>query len=335
MKDIGELPGLFMSQAMHEQRHENQPPVVVVVGPTAVGKTALSLRLAQVLGGEIISADSRQIYRYMDIGTAKPSPAERAIVPHHLIDLVDPDGELTLAQYQRLALKVIEEVRQRGKLPVLVGGTGLYVRALTEGWTVPEVAPDPSLRGRLAWEAESQGADALHARLAQVDGVSAGRIDPRNVRRVIRALEVYYSTGLPISGLQGKRPPPYRFLILGLTAPRSLLYARIDLRVEDMLHRGLESEVRWLVAQGYGYDLPSMSGIGYRQIGQYLRGEVTLGDAVDLIKRHTRRLVRQQYNWFRASDPNIHWLDASLPQDEGNLRLALDWLQRTELLSGG
>lgn len=285
--------------------------LLVIVGPTAVGKTALAIRLGQAFHGEVISADSRQVYRYMDIGTAKATPEERAAVPHHLIDIVDPDEELTLAHYQTLATAAIEDVWSRGKLPMLVGGTGLYVRAVTEGWTVPQVPPDQVLRARLLAEAEQLGPTALHARLAAVDPVAAGRIDPRNVRRVVRALEVYHRTGQPISALQSKVPPNYRLLQIGLTLPRQALYRRIDARVEHMMAQGLEDEVRSLVARGYGYNLPAMSGLGYQQIGQYLRGEITREEAVALIKRHTRRFVRQQYNWFRLSDTRIRWFDLS------------------------
>ena len=284
--------------------------VLVIVGPTAVGKTALSIALGLALGGEAISADSRQVYRHMDIGTAKPTREQQAALPHHLIDMVDPDEELTLAHYKRLAAKAIEEVDARGRLPLLVGGTGLYVRALLEGWTLPAVAPDQGLRARLYAKAQTLGREALHSSLASVDPVAAQRIDPRNVRRVVRALEVHHHTGLPISQLQGKRPPGYRVLKIGLTMPRPALYERIDARLDRMIECGLVEEVRWLVDRGYGYELPSMSGLGYREIGRHLRGEATLEDAVMLIRRRTRRFVRQQYNWFRLSDPSIRWFDA-------------------------
>ena len=301
--------------------------LLAIVGPTAVGKTALAIRLGRALGGEVISADSRQIYRYMDIGTAKATPAERAALPHHLIDVVDPDGELTLAHYQHLAAKAVAEITGRGKLPMLVGGTGLYVRAVTEGWTVPEVPPNPELRERLAREAAEQGNAALHARLAAVDPLAAQRIDARNVRRVIRALEVYEAVGQPISTLQNKASPGYDLLTIGLTMPREALYGRIDARVDRMMTDGLEAEVRGLVARGYGYDLPAMSALGYQQIGQYLRGEVVLEEAVALIKRHTRRFVRQQYNWFRLGDPAIRWFDVTT-EDETTLMAEVgDWCE--------
>lgn len=295
---------------MNQTTATDRPRVVAIVGPTAVGKTALSLRLALALGGEIVSADSRQIYRGMDIGTAKVTAAERALAPHHLIDVVAPDEELTLAHYRQLAAQAIEDIWARGRLPLLVGGTGLYVRALLEGWTVPEVPPDQDLRARLEARAAREGAQALHAQLQAADPAAAAQIDARNVRRVIRALEVYLATGRPISEQQRKQPPDYAVLRLGLTLEREALYARIDARVDQMMALGLEREVRDLVDRGYGFDLPAMSALGYQQLGQYLRGEVSLDEAVALIKRHTRRFVRQQYNWFRLSDVSIHWHQA-------------------------
>jgi tRNA dimethylallyltransferase len=289
------------------------PKVLVIVGPTAVGKTALAVHLAQRVGGEVISADSRQIYREMDIGTAKPTPEEQAAAPHHLIDVVDPDQELTLAHYQRLAMEAIEVVWAQGPLPMLVGGTGLYVRALLEGWTIPEVAPNEALRERLRQRAEREGYEALYADLVEVDPEAAERIDGRNVRRVIRALEVYYEMGTPISELQRKRPPGYRSLILGLTMPRERLYERVDRRVDEMVAQGLVQEVRELLEHGYDPRLPSLSALGYAEIIRHLHGELSLDEAVALIKRNTRRFIRQQYNWFRRSDPAIHWFDVTQP----------------------
>jgi len=287
--------------------------LLAIVGPTAVGKTALSIKLARRFDGEVVSADSRQIYRCMDIGTAKATPDERAAVPHHLIDVVDPNQELTLAQYRRLATEAIADIAARGRLPILVGGTGLYVRALLEGWTVPEVPPQPALRRSLEEWSLRDGAEALHQQLAVVDPEAAARIDARNVRRVIRALEVYQATGQPISALQAKASPAYHSLTIGLTMPRQELYRRIDERVERMIAAGLVDEVRGLLERGYAPELPAMSGLGYRQIGQYLRGEVSLEEAIILIKRQTRRLVRQQYNWFRRDDPAIRWADVTQP----------------------
>lgn len=287
--------------------------LLVIVGPTAVGKTALSIDLALRFDGEVVSADSRQIYRHMDIGTAKATPDEREAVPHHLIDVVNPDQELTLAHYRRLATEAIAGIHARGRLPILVGGTGLYVRALLEGWTIPEVPPQHQYRQALETWAEREGHEALHRRLAEVDPEAAARIDARNVRRVIRALEVHHATGEPISALQAKSPPGYRPLTIGLTMPRTDLYRRIDERVERMIAAGLVAEIRGLLARGYDLGLPAMSGLGYRQIGQYLQGQVSLEEAVVLIKRHTRRFVRRQYNWFRPTDPTIHWVDVTRP----------------------
>jgi tRNA dimethylallyltransferase len=286
-----------------------RPSLVVIVGPTAAGKTALSVQLAAALDGEIVSADSRQIYRGMDVGTAKATPAERAQVPHHLLDVVDPDQALTLAEYQQMAYAAIADIHTRGRLPFLVGGTGQYVHAVVEGWRIPTVAPHPALRAELEAQAAAAGAEALHARLAALDPVAAARIDHRNVRRVIRGLEVCLVTGRPISELQHKNPPPYRIFQLGVTRPRAELYTAIDARVDQMIADGLVAEVQRLAANGYGWDLPAMSGLGYRQIGQYLRGEITLAGAVTLIKKQTRRFVHQQYTWFPLDDPAIHWVD--------------------------
>jgi tRNA dimethylallyltransferase len=303
----------------HPEISSKHPPLIVIVGPTAVGKTRLALRLAQEFGGEIISADSRQVYRGMDIGTAKPTLEERHRVPHHLIDLVAPDEAFTLAQYQELAYDAIGDVLVRGKLSFLVGGTGQYVRAVVEGWGIPRVPPNEGLRAELYRQAEIEGEEALHARLQEVDPAAAERIDSRNVRRVVRALEVYLETGQPISELQCEKPPPYRILQIGLTMERQELYQRIDERVDRMVEEGLVEEVRGLVEQGYSYDLPSMSGLGYQQIGMYLRGEVSLEEAVQLIKRHTRRFVRHQYNWFRLDDAAIRWFDV-LSDRNGEIR---------------
>jgi tRNA dimethylallyltransferase len=284
--------------------------LVVIVGPTAVGKTRLALRLAGELGAEIVSADSRQVYRGMDIGTDKPTAEERQRVPHHLVDIVDPDEEFTLARYQDMAHAAIDDMLTRDRVPLLVGGTGLYIKAVVEGWSIPRVRPNEALRAELYREAEVEGGEALHARLRQVDPVAAEKIDWRNVRRVIRALEVYLETGRPISELQRRKPPLYRVLQIGLTMERAALYQRIDQRVDRMIERGLVEEMRGLVEQGYGFELPAMSGLGYRQVGCYLRGEISLEEAIRLIKRDTRRFVRQQYNWFRLDDEGIHWFQA-------------------------
>ncbi len=301
------------------------PPLLAIVGPTGVGKTALAVRLAQTFDGEIVSADSRQFYRGMDIGTAKPTPEEQAAAPHHLLDIADPDATVGLAQFQALARAAVEAVQRRGKLPLLVGGTGQYVWGFLEGWTVPEAPPDWDLRGRLHARAEAEGGAAVFAELERVDPAAAARIDPRNVRRVIRALEVYHVTGRPFSEAQAKAPPPYRTLVLGLHLDRDLLYPRLDARIDAMIAAGLEDEVRRLVAQGYGFDRPAMTALGYGEFAPVLRGEASVEEAVALIKRNTRRFVRQQGAWFKRSDPRIHWLDARDPYPPA-AALVPDWL---------
>jgi tRNA dimethylallyltransferase len=287
-----------------------KPPLIVILGPTAVGKTETALQLAEALDGEIVSADSRLFYRGMDIGTAKPAPAELARVPHHLVDVADPDETWSLAMFQRAAQAAIAEIHARGRLPFLVGGTGQYIRAVTEAWEIPEVAPDFRMREALEKWAQEVGPDGLHRRLAEVDPEAAERIDPRNLRRTVRALEVILRTGKRFSAQKSRGESPYRVLQLGLTRPRPELYARIDARIEAMLEAGLLDEVRGLLAAGYAPDLPSMSAIGYRQMVQVLQGEITLEEAVTLMKRLTRQFVRRQANWFKPDDPNIHWFRA-------------------------
>ena len=297
-------------------------PLLVLVGPTAVGKTALSLELARRFNGELVSADSRLFYRGMDIGTAKPSPAERAAVPHHLIDVCDPDQTLSLGEYQRLAYRTIDDILARDHLPILVGGTGQYVWAVVEGWGIPAVAPQPALRAAL----EGLG-DGEPARwLATLDPTAASRIDPRNVRRIIRALEVTLVAGRPISELQRKAPPPYDIRIIGLTRDREALYERIDARVEAMMAAGLLDEVRRLHDAGYGRDLPSMSGLGYRQLSAHLTGEMSLNTAVERIKFETHRFARQQATWFRADDRRITWFDLNREDKSAVLALVEQWL---------
>ena len=303
-----------------------QPPLIAVVGPTGVGKTRVAISLCQEVGGEIISADSRQLFRYMDIGTDKPTAEDRRLVRHHLIDVVAPDEEFTLAQYQERAYLAIKDVLSREKVPLLVGGTGLYVRSVLEGFVIPRVKPDLQRRQQLAAEAEGDGGQALHARLGEVDPEAAEKIDPHNVRRVIRALEVYEQLKEPISQLQRRKSPPYRILKLGLTMERAELYRRIDDRVDSMMERGLLGEVQDLVSRGYDYDLPAMSGLGYRQIGTYLRGEVDLFSAVLKIKSETHRFVRQQYKWFRPDDETIHWFDVENGPEERMIALILEFL---------
>jgi tRNA dimethylallyltransferase len=289
--------------------------LLAIVGPTGVGKSRLALRLAQAFGGEIVNADSRQICRYLDIGTAKPSPQERALVPHHLIDIVSPDENFSLAQYQQLALKAIDNIQQREKLPIVVGGSGQYVWSVVEGWGIPQVAPDPEFRQRLEERAARGGENELYEELRSVDPEAAERIDPRNVRRTIRALEVYQETETPFSQLQRKEAPPFNTLVIGLTIDREELYRRIDLRVDRMIEQGLVEEVKQLVSRGFSFDMPAISSIGYKQIALFLKGEITLAAAIQQTKFETHRLARQQYTWFQLEDSRIHWFDVQRTAD--------------------
>ncbi len=306
-------------------------PLIAILGPTAVGKTTLAIQLAQASRGEIVSADSRLVYRGMDIGTAKPSPAEQRAVPHHLLDLVDPGETFSLAHYQHLAITTIAEIHARGNVPFLVGGSGLYVRAVLEGLTIPRVEPNLVRRQEL----ENQDVATLYAQLQKLDPVAAAKIDPRNKRRVARAIEVCESAGKPISDLQTRAAPNYHILRIGLTMPRDLLYARINARVEQMMQAGLEDEVRALLARGYTADTPAMSGLGYRQIAAYLHGTLTREEAIRLLKRDTRRFVHHQYSWFRPDDVRIHWFDRAATTDSDIHSLVNEFLQRPSSTHAG
>jgi tRNA dimethylallyltransferase len=285
--------------------------LLCIVGPTGVGKTALALEVAERFNGEIVSADSRQIYRGLDIGTGKPTPDQLARVPHHLIDCVDPNQAYTLAEYQAAAYVAINDISARGKQPLLVGGTGLYVRAVTEGLIIPAVPPNAELRAQLEERAAREGGDKLYAELKQIDPEAALKIDPRNVRRTIRALEVYLSTGQKFSEAGQTKPPPFDVRRIGLTLPREELYRRVDARVDEMIARGWLDEVRALAAR-YDEAVPALSSLGYPQMSAVLRGELTLDDAVQDIKHHTHRFIRHQYAWFRPADPRIAWFDLTL-----------------------
>ncbi|MHB0878296.1 MAG: tRNA (adenosine(37)-N6)-dimethylallyltransferase MiaA [Anaerolineae bacterium] len=304
------------------------PPLLAIVGPTAVGKTDLALALAERHAIEAVSADSRQIYRGMDVGTAKPTPEERLRLPHHLIDVVDLDQVLTLAEYQEAAFAAIAAITACGRLPVLVGGTGLYVWAVVENWLIPRVAPNPDVRRALEEEATRLGGAHMHARLAAVDPEAAAKIHSANVRRVIRALEVHHVSGRPISEQQRKGPPRYDSLIVGLTGKRAWLYERADRRVDAMVERGLVAEVAALLSRGYSTALPAMSGLGYRQIADYLEGTYPLAEAVRRVKTGTHRFIRQQYTWFAPDDPRIHWFEAPVVV-EAVAALVDAWLARS------
>jgi len=283
--------------------------LVAIVGPTGIGKSRLALHLAGRFHGEIVSADSRQVYRYLDIGTAKPSPQELSLIPHHLIDIVNPDDDFSLATYQELAYHAIEDIFKRQRLPFLVGGSGLYVKAVLEGWQVPGVSPDLEFRYNIEKRASESGVDELYEELIRVDPEAARKIDRRNVRRVSRALEVHARAGKPFSELGYKKAPAFDSFIIGLTAERAALYRIVDRRIDAMIERGLVREVENLLKMGYHLNLPSMSGIGYRQVGQFLNGELTLEAAVQKIKTETHRFIRHQYAWVRLTDEKIHWFD--------------------------
>jgi tRNA dimethylallyltransferase len=283
--------------------------VVAIVGPTAVGKSKLAISIAQRFDGEIVNADSRQVYRYMDIGTAKPSPDDREIVPHHLIDIIAPDESFSVALYQELAYRAIEDIQHRGKLPLLVGGSGLYLWAVVEGWQIPQVPPDPEFRHSLSERAAREGSQVLYEELRRVDPMTAEKMDQRNVRRVIRALEIHRATGLPFSQFQQKRSPPFQTILIGLTTDREELYRIIDSRVDSMLNQGLAEEVQSLIERGYSTDLPSMITLSYKQIGLYLQGKEDLPTAIQQIKFETHRFARHQYAWFHLDDSRIHWFD--------------------------
>lgn len=301
----------------------SRPGLIVIAGPTATGKTRAALALARRLDAEIVCADSRTVYRGMDIGTAKPTLPERALVPHHLLDVADPAETFTLADYQRLALEAIAGIHDRGRTAILTGGTGLYIRAVIDRVAVPAAAPDWDLRERLAAEERAGGPGTLHRRLQQIDPAAAERIHPRNVRRVIRALEVWEVTGTQLSALQGQvrggrwTPPSWRggaaagdaaAGMVALTMERERLHDRIDRRIDAQLQAGLVEEVRTLLAAGYHRALPSMQGLGYKEIAAFLAGEVTLEAAVLQLRRNTHRYAKRQVTWFRA-DPRYRWID--------------------------
>jgi tRNA dimethylallyltransferase len=304
-----------------------KPPLIVVVGPTAVGKTEVSIQLAKKLGGEIVSADSRLFYRGMDIGTAKPTLKERTQVPHHLIDVADPDETCSLAVFQRLALHAIADIHARHKPPFLVGGTGQYVNAVIQGWVPPETKPDDPLRKVLEELAKSKGNDWLHQWLVVLDPGAAQTIDPRNLRRTVRALEVIFSSGHRFSEQRGHGESLYRIKTIGLIRPRPELYSRVDARIELMFSGGLLDEVRGLLERGYSPNLPTMSAIGYRECVAVVQGEMSVEEAKVRMRRLTRNFVRRQANWFKEQDEKIHWFDAGkvkLDEIEKEIRAFLE-----------
>lgn len=299
--------------------------LIAIVGPTASGKTSLAIELAGCLDGEIVGADSRQVYRGMDIGTAKPTAEEQIAAWHHLIDVVNPDEPFSLGRWLELAQAALDDIWSRGKQPLLVGGTGQYVWALLEGWRVPRVPP------RNGWreEMEARPATELVAELRRVDPEAESFIDARNVRRVIRALEVQQATGKPFSYWRAKEPPGFETLVIGLRLSREELYRRIDERVDTMVKGGLVEEVRGLLDDGYSRDLPAMSGIGYREMWELRAGEIDIDTAVSRTKTRTHRLARHQNAWFKAADSRIRWIDVGDAAVEEASRLAAEFLSES------
>ncbi len=287
----------------------NFPPLIVIVGATAVGKTGTAIQLAQAFNGEIIGADSRQVYRQMDIGTAKPTPEQLISVPHHLLDVVNADNTLSLASYLDLAHVAIHDIHTRGKLPFLVGGTGQYITALIDGWSVPKVAPNLALRAELEAFAATHGAFELGEKLRALDPAAYQTIDYRNVRRVIRALEVIDATGQPFSAQQTKSPPPYHIIQIGLALGRDTLYERADRRVDAMIQAGFIDEVRALLKAGYSPSLPSMSGLGYAELASHIIDGAPLDVAINAIYSATHNYIRRQETWFRKYNREATWLD--------------------------
>lgn len=294
-----------------------KPKILVVVGPTASGKTALGVALAKRLGGEIISADSMQIYKHMNIGTAKVSLDEMQGVPHHLIDCVSPDEEFSVAKYKAAALEAIEAILSRGKLPIIIGGTGLYINSLSLPWDFQKNDSDEKIRWRLTAEAEVLGNKALYERLKSVDPVTAEIVHPNNLNRLIRALEIYELTGKSKSDFDEetkKHSVPYDYIILGLDWDRETLYERINRRVDRMIEEGLIEETKMLIERGYDWNLTAMKAIGYKELKAYLEGESSLAEAVTILKRDSRHYAKRQMTWFRK-DKRIQWLKMDETRD--------------------
>lgn len=300
-----------MSPQTRQFRSEDRPRVLFLVGPTGVGKTEVALQLAPRLDAEIVSADSRQVYRHLNIGTAKPSPEDLARVPHHLIDLLDPDEDYNAGFFARDGRRVIDDILGRGHLPLVVGGSGLYIRALVDGFYDANVR-DPELKRVLQERAAREGTPRLHAELAAVDPQTAARLHPNDTQRVIRALEVIQLTGRPFSELQSRENVPADFdpFFVGLQRQRSELYAMIDARVEAMIRAGLVEEVRGLQKLGYGPQLNALQTVGYREVFQFLRGEIGEEEMIAEIKKNSRRYAKRQLTWFRR-DPRIVWIDVT------------------------
>lgn len=303
--------------------------IIAIVGPTAIGKSKIAIKLAQKFSGEIINADSRQIYKYMDVGTAKPTSSDIKTVRHHLINIINPDEQFSVALYQKLVSETVKDIKSRDKVPFLVGGTGQYIWSVIEGWQVPAILPHPQFRKLLEDKAEREGEMALYKELQAQDPDTAAKIVPTNVRRVIRALEIIKYSDDPAAKILHKKNPKFSSLIIGLTIERQLLYKMIDNRVEDMIKAQLVDEVKKLLDKGYNLDLPSMSGIGYKQIGLYLAGQISLEDAIQKIKYATHSFARRQYTWFRLKDERIKWFDVASDIEDNICKLVSNFLDKS------
>lgn len=297
---------------MLTETDRKRPRLLVLVGPTAVGKTKLSLTLAKQYNAEIISGDSMQVYRGMDIGTAKATPEELALIKHHMIDIHHPDEPFSVAEFQERCAELIPEIHARGKLPFIVGGTGLYIESVCYNFQFSEVGSDEAFRAEQLSFAESRGAEALHERLRQVDPESAERLHPNDQRRIIRALEIFHVSGERLSDQlkRQKKQSPYELCIIGLTMDRALLYNRIEERIDSMIELGLVEEVRSLLSAGCSPTSVAMKGLGYKQIVDYLEGRYSLEEAIRLLKRDTRHFAKRQLSWFRHMK-DIEWVDVS------------------------
>lgn len=313
----------------------NKPRVLVLIGPTASGKTALGVALAKVLKGEIISADSMQIYKYMSIGTAKVTPNEMEGVPHHLVDYILPNVEYSVAKFKEDALNCINDIVSRGNLPIVVGGTGLYINGLTLPWDFREKDEDEEVRWRLAAEAEMLGSEALHLRLKEVDPITAQIVHPNNVKRVIRALEIYEVTGKPKSYFDKKASTeelPYDYELIGLNWPREELYHRINHRVDNMIEAGLINETKMLLDQGFDWNLTSLKAIGYKELRPFLKGDASLEEVLTILKQNTRHFAKRQMTWFRK-DQRIHWIEMNDERSlDGLVKECLDILSDAHFL---
>lgn len=310
-------------------------PLIILTGPTAVGKTSLSIHLAKAIGGEIISADSMQIYKHMDIGTAKILPDEMDGIPHYLVDELEPDDEFNVVRFQHMAKKAMEQIYNNGHIPIIVGGTGFYIQALLYDIDFSKTEDETPYRTMLSQYAKEHGAIALHQKLKEIDPVSAEKIHPNNVKRVIRAIEYFEQTGEPISKhneIQAKKESPYNFLYLVLTHDREVLYHRIDQRVDCMMEQGLEEEVKHLLNMGYSEDLVSMQGLGYKEFIPYFKGERTLEEAVYILKRDTRHFAKRQLTWFKR-EKDVTWLSKKdYPSEDVLLEQILTYAEKNNIM---